>query len=220
MLAVSRARLLAAGFTSFAPHMISGLDGMAFDQWTDHRQVLERVHRGADPADDRRRRAESRQGQLSSRALGEFARRGPWIGAAVVVLGDRSISGSALVQGFVRSAIWTFWQVSAASQFIKNLIYFVFIFWLRDAAALDHLADPDLRPEAVLHLRRLGALAVISRCRLFVEQAVDALGLGKSRDRKLAEIVPAAGADAGEAGRRHDGAAELGRRSSPAAPPD
>ena len=28
----------------------------------------------------------------------------------------------------MRSAIWTFWQTSEASQFIKNLIYFVFIF--------------------------------------------------------------------------------------------
>ena len=28
----------------------------------------------------------------------------------------------------MRSAIWTFWQTSDASQFIKNLSYFVFIF--------------------------------------------------------------------------------------------
>ena len=31
-------------------------------------------------------------------------------------------------QGLVRSAIWNSWQTSAASQFIKNLVYFVFIF--------------------------------------------------------------------------------------------
>ena len=31
-------------------------------------------------------------------------------------------------QELVRSAIWNFWQTSMASQFIKNLIYFVFIF--------------------------------------------------------------------------------------------
>ena len=31
-------------------------------------------------------------------------------------------------QEFVRSAIWNFWQTSAASQFTKNLIYFCFIF--------------------------------------------------------------------------------------------
>jgi hypothetical protein len=28
----------------------------------------------------------------------------------------------------VRSLIWNFWQTSEASQFVKNLIYFVFIF--------------------------------------------------------------------------------------------
>jgi hypothetical protein len=28
----------------------------------------------------------------------------------------------------VRSAIWNFWQISDASQFVKNLVYFVFIF--------------------------------------------------------------------------------------------
>ncbi len=36
--------------------------------------------------------------------------------------------GLGLGQGWVRSVIWNFWQVSSASQFIKNLIYFVFIF--------------------------------------------------------------------------------------------
>jgi hypothetical protein len=36
--------------------------------------------------------------------------------------------GLGLGQGWVRSAIWNFWQVSSSSQFIKNLIYFVFIF--------------------------------------------------------------------------------------------
>ena len=33
-----------------------------------------------------------------------------------------------LGQGWVRGAIWNFWQVSSSSQFIKNLIYFIFIF--------------------------------------------------------------------------------------------
>jgi hypothetical protein len=61
------------------------------------------------------------------RAIGEFARRGLWIGGAAAVLGVVYL-GLGLGQGFVRSAIWNFWQVSSASQFIKNLIYFVFIF--------------------------------------------------------------------------------------------
>ena len=36
--------------------------------------------------------------------------------------------GLGLGQGWIRSAIWNFWQVSSSSDFIKNLIYFVFIF--------------------------------------------------------------------------------------------
>jgi hypothetical protein len=49
------------------------------------------------------------------------------MGAAVLVLGAVYF-GLGFGQGVVRSAIWHFWQVSSASQFIKNLIYFVFIF--------------------------------------------------------------------------------------------
>ena len=54
-------------------------------------------------------------------------RRWYWLGGAVVVLGIAYL-GLGLIQGFVRSAIWNFWQTSDAGQFIKNLIYFVFIF--------------------------------------------------------------------------------------------
>jgi hypothetical protein len=36
--------------------------------------------------------------------------------------------GLSFGQGLVRSLIWNFWQTSEASQFVKNLIYFVFIF--------------------------------------------------------------------------------------------
>ena len=60
-------------------------------------------------------------------ALGEFARRWYWLGCAVIALGVAYL-GLGLVEGFVRSAIRAFWQTSDASQFIKNLIYFVFIF--------------------------------------------------------------------------------------------
>jgi hypothetical protein len=60
-------------------------------------------------------------------ALREFARRWYWLGGAMVVLGIAYL-GLGLVQGFVRSVIWNFWQTSDAGQFIKNLIYFVFIF--------------------------------------------------------------------------------------------
>ncbi|MFZ2158640.1 MAG: hypothetical protein WAV72_21305 [Bradyrhizobium sp.] len=118
--------LLAAGYKSFAPYMMSGLDGMAFDQWTNIGKFWSATIAAlvllmiVD--------AERNHGQVSFvRALGELARRGLWVGAAVIVLGCVYL-GLGLVQGWVRSAIWNFWQVSSASQFIKNLIYFVFIF--------------------------------------------------------------------------------------------
>jgi hypothetical protein len=125
MLAVSCA-LRVAGYVSFAPHMMAGLDGMAFDQWTDIGKFWSAIIAalillmivGA----------ECNSGRVSfSAAVGEFARRGFWIGAAVMVLGVVYL-GLGLGQGSVRSVIWNFWQVSSASQFIKNLIYFVFIF--------------------------------------------------------------------------------------------
>lgn len=118
--------LLAAGYTSLAPNSMLGLDGMAFDQWTNIGKfwsafiaalVLLMI------VD-----AEHNRGRVRFfRAIGEFARRALWIGVAVAVLGAVYL-GLGLVQGWVRSAIWNFWQVSSASQFIKNLIYFVFIF--------------------------------------------------------------------------------------------
>jgi hypothetical protein len=118
--------VLAAGYTSFAPNMMDGIDGMAFDQWTG----IGKFWSAAIAAlillmivD-----AERNRGQVSFlRAAGEFARRGLWIGAAVLVLALVYL-GLGLGQGWVRGAIWNFWQTSAASQFIKNLIYFVFIF--------------------------------------------------------------------------------------------
>jgi hypothetical protein len=118
--------LLAIGYTSFAPHMMDGLDGMAFDQWTDIGKFWSATIAAlvllmiVD--------AERNRGRVSFvRALGEFAHRGLWIGAAVMVLGVVYL-GLGLGQGWVRGAIWNFWQVSSSSQLIKNLIYFVFIF--------------------------------------------------------------------------------------------
>ena len=72
--------------------------------------------------------AERNQGQINLfDAAGDFARRGLWVGAAVMVLGLAYL-GLGLGQGLVRSAIWNFWQTSSASPLIKNLTYFVFIF--------------------------------------------------------------------------------------------
>jgi len=99
---------------------------MAFDQWTDIGKFWSATIAAlillmiVD--------AEQNAGQVSFfKATGEFARRGLWIGAAVMVLGLAYL-GLGLFQGWVRGAIWNFWQVSSSSQFIKNLIYFVFIF--------------------------------------------------------------------------------------------
>jgi formate-dependent nitrite reductase membrane component NrfD len=105
---------------------MAGLDGMAFDQFTDIGKfwsaaiaalvLLMMVE------------AERNRGQVSFfKAVAEFARRGRWIGAAVMLLGLVYL-GLGLGQGWARGAIWNFWQVSTSSQFIKNLIYFVFIF--------------------------------------------------------------------------------------------
>jgi hypothetical protein len=125
MIAVSLATW-AAGYAPLAPHFMSGLDGMAFDQFTDPGKfwsaaiaalvLLMLVG------------AERNRGRISLfAAAGELARRGLWMGAAVVVLGLVYL-GLGLGQGWVRSAIWNFWQISSSSQFIKNLVYFVFIF--------------------------------------------------------------------------------------------
>lgn len=125
MIAVSLA-VWAAGYGALAPHMLNGLDGMVFDQFTDPGKfwsatvaalVLLMIVG-----------AERNHGRISLfAAAGEFARRGLWIGAAVVVLGVVYL-GLGVGQGWVRSAIWTFWQTSPSSQFVKNLIFFVFIF--------------------------------------------------------------------------------------------
>lgn len=118
--------ILTAGYRSLAPNMMDGLDGMAFDQFTDIGKfwsatiaalVLLMIVG-----------AERDRGRVKFfAAVGEFAQRGLWLGASVIILGLVYL-GLGLGQGFVRSAIWNFWQVSSASQFIKNLVYFVFIF--------------------------------------------------------------------------------------------
>ncbi|MHC4049031.1 hypothetical protein [Bradyrhizobium sp. 25ACV] len=114
-----------AGFEA-SYHLLAGLDGMAFDQFTHPGRfwsawigtiVLLMIIR-----------AERDDGRVALfAAVGEFARRGLWLGAAVIALGVINVA-LAYGQEAVRSAIWNFWQTSSASQFSKNLIYFVFIF--------------------------------------------------------------------------------------------
>jgi hypothetical protein len=125
MVAVA-ATLAMLGWIDQAPHMLYGIDGMAFDQhtalgkfWSAFIAALILLILVG---------AEQNNGKVALfAALREFARRWYWLGGAVVVLGIAYL-GLSVVQGWVRSAIWDFWQTSEASQFIKNLIYFVFIF--------------------------------------------------------------------------------------------
>ena len=116
----------AAGYLEFAPNLMAGLDGMAFDQHTHPGRfwsagiaalVLLMIVR-----------AERDDGNIALLpAIGEFARRGLWLGTAVIVLGLVNIA-LAYGQEWVRSAILSFWHTSSATQFTKNLIYFVFVF--------------------------------------------------------------------------------------------
>ena len=115
-----------AGYTTFAPNMMLGLDGMAFDQFTTIGKfwsatvaslVLLMVIG-----------AEANNGTISFfSAVGEFGRRLVWVGAAIAVLGAIYI-GLGFVQGAVRNAIWVYGQAAPHGQFVKNLIFFVFIF--------------------------------------------------------------------------------------------
>ena len=125
MLAASIA-VLATGYTSAAPHMMSGLDGMAFDQFTD----IGKFWSAAVAALTLLMivGAERNDGQVSFReAVVEFTRRGLWVGAAVIALGIIYL-GLSLGQGLIRNALWQFYQTSAAHSLIKNLIFCVFIF--------------------------------------------------------------------------------------------
>lgn len=116
----------AAGYSAFAPHLMAGLDGMAFDQFTQLGRfwsamiaalvLLIIVH------------AERNRGDVALfAAIGEFGHRGLWLGTAVIVLGLVNIA-LGFGQELVRNALWLFWQTSSSSEVTKSLIYFVFIF--------------------------------------------------------------------------------------------
>ena len=118
--------MAAAGFTSVAPLLMQGLDGMAFDQFGDIGKFWSAIVAAlvllmvVD--------AEQNRGRVSfRRAVEEFARRSLWLGAAVIALGIIYF-GLALGQGLIRNALWQFYQTSMLHPLIKNLIYFVFIF--------------------------------------------------------------------------------------------
>ena len=118
--------MLAAGYTSFAPHLMKGLDGMAFDQFTD----IGKFWSAAIAALTLLMvvGAERNKGKVRFwQAAAEFARRGLWIGAAVIALGIIYL-GLGLGQGLIRNALWHFYQTSPYPELIRNLIFFVFIF--------------------------------------------------------------------------------------------
>jgi len=112
MLAATLA-LSMAGYPSSASNLMLGIDGMAFDQLTDIGKfwsatvaavvLLIIVN------------AERNRGRVHFfGAIAEIARRGLWLGAAVLVLGLFYL-GLGIGQGLVRSVIWNFWQTSSAS---------------------------------------------------------------------------------------------------------
>jgi hypothetical protein len=113
-------------FQTLASNVLLGIDGMAFDQFTSIGQfwsatiaalLLVMIVS-----------AEQSGGKVTFfKAVAELAWRWPWLGHAVLLLGIIYL-GLGFVQGLVRDAIWQFWQTSEASQFTKNLVYFVFIF--------------------------------------------------------------------------------------------
>jgi hypothetical protein len=116
----------AAGYTSLAPHMMTGLDGMAFDQFT----AIGKFWSAAVAALTLLMivGAERNEGKVRfCEAAAEFARRGLWLGAAVIALGI-ILLGLGLGQGLIRNALWHFYQTAPYSPLIKNLTYFVFIF--------------------------------------------------------------------------------------------
>lgn len=110
----------------FSAVPLLGIDGMAFDQYNTSAKfwsaavatlVLLMIVR-ADAADGKVR---------FFAAIGEFGQRWVWLCASILFLGAIYI-GLGFLQGIVRNAIWTYWQTSSDSQFLKNLVFFVFIF--------------------------------------------------------------------------------------------
>ncbi|WP_199805547.1 hypothetical protein [Bradyrhizobium lablabi] len=118
--------LLIAGYMSLAPHMMTGLDGMAFDQFSIIGKFWSPVVAAMTllmivGAERNRGRVDFWEAAL------EFARRSLWLAPAVIALGIIYL-GLGLGQGLIRNALWQFYQTSSAHSLIKNLIFFVFIF--------------------------------------------------------------------------------------------
>lgn len=120
------AAVAVAGGRSHAITLLIGVDGMAFDQFTTAGRfwsatvaalVLLMIV-GADANDGKVR---------FFAAVAEFGQRWVWLCASILLLSAIYI-GLSFAQGLVRDAIGVYWQTSSDSQFLKNLVYFVFIF--------------------------------------------------------------------------------------------
>ncbi|MEN3350003.1 MAG: hypothetical protein V7632_3638 [Bradyrhizobium sp.] len=126
VMAVASLTAAAVGFTAFAPNLMAGLDGMAFDQFTHGGRywsaaiaalVLMIIVN-----------SEANDGRVDlSAAVKDLARHGFWLTVAIVALGTVNIA-LGIGQGLVRDAIWQFWQTSPVSEPVKSVVYFTFIF--------------------------------------------------------------------------------------------
>ena len=114
-----------AGAHQVAPSMLLGFDGIAFDQFSKAGMVwssmlaaivfLMVVRVGAD------------EPVSLLDALKELQARANWLLPAIVVVAAM-LFGMTAIQGMARTAVFLFWQTSAAPQSIKNIVYFVFVF--------------------------------------------------------------------------------------------
>eukprot|EP01035_Chromulina_nebulosa_P063764 gene63764-87212_t len=106
--------------------MMTGLDGMAFDQFTHVGKFWSAIIAalillmilGA----------ERNGGRLSLlAAANELKDRCFWVGGATALVGLAYLF-LGVGQGFVRNAIWVTWQGQTSDTFVRNLVFFVFIF--------------------------------------------------------------------------------------------
>jgi len=109
-----------------ATELMYGIDGMAFDQFTTIGKLWSAVV--ATIILLMVVNANQFEGKaLLFPAIADFGKRWFWLSAAILFLFTTYVL-LGFAQGIVRDAIRVFWQTTAVSQFIKNLIFFVFIF--------------------------------------------------------------------------------------------
>ncbi len=126
LMAIGVVSMIWTGNAGLSGSMIAGLDGMAFDQFTHLGKfwsatvaalvLLMLLH------------AERHAGRINLLdVIAELIDRWRWLGGAIVVLGGFYF-GLSMIQGVVRNAIWAIWQGETSQTFLRNLVFFVFIF--------------------------------------------------------------------------------------------